>query len=106
MAEPSAIKLFFSDFDFQVEIIEGIYAKLEGRKAKSENQDVSVELVESIGYWLHNLYSAYEDLFKVIASFWENSIEDAAECHIQLLKTHAPDNQRRETCLDNRWRVL
>ena len=86
MATHNALKLFFSDFDLQMEIIEEIYAKLETKKAKSENEGITVELVESIGYWLHNLYSGYEDLFKLIASFWENSIEDAAGYHIQLLK--------------------
>ena len=73
-ASNESLTLFLSDFDLQVEIIEGIYTRLEIKFAKSKNEGVTAELVESIGYWLHNLYSAYEDLFKLIASFWENSI--------------------------------
>ena len=41
--------------------------------------------MESIGYWLHNLYSAYEDLFKLVASFWENSIHNHSRYHRELL---------------------
>ncbi len=86
MASSDALILFLSEFDLQKEIIEEIYARLGEKASKSEKENVTPELVESIGYWLHNLYSAYEDLFKLIAAFWENSIEDVAGYHIQLLK--------------------
>ena len=44
------------------------------------------EVIESIGYWLHNLYCAYEDLFKIVCSFWENNISSASGYHTSLLK--------------------
>jgi hypothetical protein len=51
-----------------------------------EKQRFTVEAVESAGYWMHNLYCAYEDLFKLVAGFWENSLTANGEYHINLLK--------------------
>ena len=47
---------------------------------------VGPELVESAGYWLHNLYCGFEDLFKLIAGYWENHVSENGAYHIQLLK--------------------
>jgi hypothetical protein len=35
---------------------------------------------------MHNLYCAFEDLFKLIAGFWENTLSADGEFHVQLLK--------------------
>lgn len=35
--------------------------------------------LESLAYQLHNLYCAYEDLFKIVAGFFENTIDDRKE---------------------------
>lgn len=86
MATSEALTIFLSEFDLQVSQIEKSYTLLEKKRAKSENEFLSIELVESIGYWLHNLYSAYEELFQLIAAFWENSLDNASAYHIQLLK--------------------
>lgn len=51
-----------------------------------EKNPVSVETVESTGYWLHNLYCAYEELFKRVAGFWENNVSAGGEYHIHLLR--------------------
>ena len=79
------IFLFLSVFDQQVVEIRKIYALLEEKSSKAQPQ-ASSKLVESIGYWLHNLYSAYEDLFRLIAAFWENSLESSSTYHIELLR--------------------
>ena len=42
--------------------------------------------MESTGYWLHNLYSAFEDLFKLTAGFWENNVKIDGDFHVNLLK--------------------
>lgn len=47
-----------------------------------ENED----LINSTAYKLHNLYSAYEDMFKLTARFFENQIEDLSRYHRDLLK--------------------
>lgn len=86
MESEEKIRVFLSDFDFQVNQVKEIYETLERRENAFGNQPVSSEMVESTGYWLHNLYCALEDLFKLVAGFWENSISDNGGFHINLLK--------------------
>ena len=86
MEPQDRILVFLAEFDFQVEQIRGIYETLRKKVPLVDKQPVSQESVESAGYWLHNLYSAYEDLFKMVAGFWENSLIVDGEFHAQLLK--------------------
>jgi len=84
--EETKIALFLADFDYQAVQIEKIYERLEIKsKALSKNK-VTSETVESAGYWLHNLYCAYEDLFKMVSSFWENNIRDDRSFHQSLIR--------------------
>ncbi|BBO88586.1 hypothetical protein [Desulfosarcina ovata] len=84
--EETKIALFLADFDHQVAQINNIYERLEIKsKALSKNK-VASETVESAGYWLHNLYCAYEDLFKIVSSFWENNIRDDGSFHQSLIR--------------------
>lgn len=39
-----------------------------------------------LGYQLHNLYSALEDLFKKVAACFENQVDDLARYHRDLLQ--------------------
>lgn len=78
--------LFLAEFEHQVSEINSIYAKIEKRLDFFERKEVSMEMVESTGYWLHNLYCAFEDLFKVVAGFWENDVGTDGSLHIHLLK--------------------
>ena len=41
---------------------------------------------DSLAYQIHNLYCAYEDLFKIVADFFENQIDESPKYHITLLK--------------------
>ena len=86
MESKERVLVFLAEFDFQVEQIRRIYTTLKGKIPLVEKQPVAQESVESAGYWLHNLYSAYEDLFKLVAGFWENSLSLDGEFHVQLLK--------------------
>lgn len=86
MAGENQITIFISEFDFQVNQISSIYENLEAKSASAEKKAVSMEAVESIGYWLHNLYCAFEDLFKIVAGFWENNLAADGQYHINLLK--------------------
>ncbi len=74
-----------ADIDAQIREIETIYAKLDERR-QEENRLTGIE---SIAYQLHNLYCAFEDLFKIIANTFENNIQDKASYHIELLKRMA-----------------
>jgi len=86
MEPQNRILVFLAEFDFQVEQIRSIYKILEKKASLIQKQPVAQESVESAGYWLHNLYSAYEDLFKLVAGFWENSLSLDGGYHSQLLK--------------------
>ena len=41
---------------------------------------------ESLGFQLHNLYCACEDLFRIIAAAFENRIDDTGGYHIEMLR--------------------
>jgi uncharacterized protein YutE (UPF0331/DUF86 family) len=86
MEPQKQIVIFLAEFDFQVKQIDSIYESLKKKAAKIEKKRVSLETVESAGYWIHNLYCAFEDLFKLVAGFWENSLKGNGEFHIHLLK--------------------
>jgi hypothetical protein len=92
MDNESRKAVFLADFRLQREQVEKIYAMLQEKQAGlKEDGSATQEKVESIGYWLHNLYCAYEDLFKLTAGFWENSIGFAGDYHIRLLRRMVVD---------------
>lgn len=75
--------LLKSEIDSQVKTIENIFEKIRHRSAII---DKNSEILESLAYQLHNLYCAFEDLFKIVADYFENSVEDTARFHSELLK--------------------
>lgn len=44
------------------------------------------EKISHLGYMLHNLYCALEDVFREVAQTFENQIEDPSRYHRELLK--------------------
>jgi len=86
MQTKTQIITFISEYDHQVQQIEIVYSDLRKKLKTVDNAEPSIELVESIGYWMHNLYCAYEDLFKLVSGFWENNMNRNGEFHINLLK--------------------
>ena len=77
------LAVFFAEMDSQVQAVQAIFAKL---KKKIINMRVSDSELDSTGYQLHNLYCAFVDLFLIVAKFFENSIQDSARFHMELLK--------------------
>ena len=61
--------------------IDAIYGKIVER-----GRQRGAAAVESLGYQLHNLYCAFEDLFKIVAAAFENHVEDKSKYHLELLK--------------------
>ncbi len=61
--------------------IEKIYVRL-GERGKKRGKAAA----ESMGYQLHNLYCAFEDLFEIVAKIFENNIHDKSRYHLELLK--------------------
>lgn len=72
--------LLKSEIKEKKKIIQLIYEKVKERINKLDNEAE----IESMGYKLHNLYGAYEELFETIANFFENMIE-GARYHADLL---------------------
>lgn len=62
--------------------IDKIYLRI-SKRTKNLNREVNVE---SVAYQLHNLYCAFEDLFKIIAQTFENKIEEGLTYHKELLR--------------------
>lgn len=80
------IKIFLAELEAQWKQILKIYFSVE-KKTEWLRRDVDNEdLTNSLAYKLHNLYSAYEDIFKLVAGFFENQIEGSIRYHIGLLK--------------------
>ena len=42
--------------------------------------------IESLGFQLHNLYCAYEDMLTLVASVFENNVGKSGGYHIELLR--------------------
>ncbi len=84
--EDQKLILFLADYDHQINRIKEIYLKLEKKSAILSKSKVNSDTIESTGYWLHNLYCAFEDLFKIVTAFWENNISPAGTFHKDLIK--------------------
>ena len=80
------INVFLSEFEFQVALIKTIYQRLNEKLVAIEKETPSREMIDSAGYWMHNLYCALEDLFKVVSAFWENHLSADGDYHVNLLK--------------------
>jgi uncharacterized protein YutE (UPF0331/DUF86 family) len=65
----------------QLDEIDSVYQRIDSRRHMPGEPGV-----ESLSYQLHNLYSAFEDLFHVIAEAFENNIAVDGGFHIALLK--------------------
>jgi len=86
MESSKEITVFLSEYDFQVDLIKATYQRLENKLLVFEKESPSKEMIESAGYWMHNLYCAFEDLFKLVAGYWENNLSANGEFHVNLLK--------------------
>lgn len=81
--EKIEISLLKSELYAHIREIERLYADIEGRKKGAKRSKTQLE---SLAYKLHNLYCAFEDLFKTVARHFENRVEDIARYHKELLR--------------------
>ncbi len=66
-----------------LDTIERIYGQLEGAELKAET---SKETIIVVGYRLHNLYNAFESIFRHVAKTFENQLDEARGWHSELLR--------------------
>lgn len=77
-----------ADVREQLKLVENIYRKIAARKKNYARHE---QALESLAYQLHNLYCAFEDLFRIVADHFENHMSDQTGWHTELLtrmKTH------------------
>lgn len=63
--------------------IAAIYGELERHPLKADSSD---DVLIVVAYHLHNLYNAFENIFRGIAELFENSVDDLERWHVQLLE--------------------
>jgi len=71
-----------------MQAIQQIYSELAQHAIASETKQDTLIV---IAYYLHNLYNAFENIFKNIATTFENSVDSSAGWHSQLLDQMALD---------------
>jgi len=86
METEKEIAVFLSEYNFQTDLVRATYQRLEKKLIVFEQESPSKEMIESTGYWMHNLYCAFEDLFKLVAGYWENNLTANGDFHVYLLK--------------------
>ena len=79
--EKERVALLQAELQSRTQDISNIYLKLDERKGKRGKI-----AVESLSYQLHNLYCAFEDLFKTVAHAFENNVDHKTRYHAELLK--------------------
>jgi hypothetical protein len=71
-----------ADLSADLQVIEQIYLKLAGQGEILSGDEQAIVT----GYYLHNLYNAFENIFQRVAEAFENDISDKAQWHAQLLR--------------------
>ena len=62
--------------------IANLYALLSGTWDEIDTPERAIV----VGYYLHNLYMAFEHIFERVAETFENHIEDKSQWHVHLLR--------------------
>lgn len=78
--EKERLQLIKSEVETQIEQIDKIYDRIELRKEKKD-----IVYLESLAYQLHNLYCAFENMFEIVADYFENNIDEKKRYHRELL---------------------
>jgi hypothetical protein len=71
-----------ADIGADLQAIEQIYTMLARQGDVSANDEQAI----IVGYYLHNLYNAFESIFQRVAETFENDIADRSQWHALLLK--------------------
>ena len=81
------MRVLKADIDAARQAIEHIYAMLDRYQGIAWNEEQTIV----VAYHLHNLYSAFEDVFQLVAEAFENQLSDRTQWHAQLLRRMALD---------------
>ncbi len=70
------LAVLLSEMEFQWKQILKIYDRISEKLTRLKRDRSNEDLRDSLAYQLHNLYCACEDLFFIVAKFFENRIND------------------------------
>jgi len=76
-----------ADISADLQAIEQIYEQLTRYGDTVANEERAIV----VGYFLHNLYNAFESIFQRVAETFENDIADKSQWHALLLRRMALD---------------
>lgn len=76
------ISILEANIQMQQKRIDGIYDKIAERQKVYPKDRI---ILESLSFQLHNLYCAYESLFRIVANYFENRIIDQDARNKKLL---------------------
>lgn len=79
------VKIFVAELESQWKEIFKLHSTIQEKLKRLKSHLDDEDLTNSLAYKLHNLYSAYEDLFKLVARFFENQIAGISGYHSELL---------------------
>ncbi len=71
-----------ADINADLRAIDRIYAELDRQGDAIANDEQAIV----IGYYLHNLYNAFESIFQRVAETFENDITNSSRWHALLLR--------------------
>ena len=80
--DDARIAVLKAEVDSRMREIETIYERIEERRARFSE---TAEGIDSMAYQIHNLYSAFEQLFETVVHFFENRLEEQ-RYHVDLLR--------------------
>ena len=81
------LRILKSDIQVELAAIEHIFEALP--TGAVDLGDIKEAIV--VGYYLHNLYNAFESIFRLVAEVFENHVPDAAQWHSLLLERMGRD---------------
>ncbi|MBI4587023.1 MAG: hypothetical protein HY717_23675 [Planctomycetes bacterium] len=80
--EEEKLSLLKADLSGQLKLIDAVFKKIARRK---KGYAKNPQALESLAYQLHNLYCAFEDLFKIVADHFENQVSGRNRWHQELM---------------------
>ncbi len=80
--DETGVAILKAEIDSRERDINGVYQRIEKRR---ETFRETAEGMDSMAYQIHNLYSAFEQLFETVVRFFENRLEEE-RYHVDLLR--------------------
>ena len=80
--DETRVAILKAEIDSRERDIHDVYVRIENRRESFRD---TPEGMDSMAYQIHNLYSAFEQLFETVVRFFENRLEEE-RYHVDLLR--------------------